>query len=1040
MRHTFLDFELDEEVYELRSRGEVIATQARVFALIAYLLHHRQRVVSKDELMGALWKGTVVSDAAISQVIMLARKALRDEGDAQRIIKTVRARGFRFVAAVASGREPTFAPTALAAATAIQASKLAPPEPRPALFGRLREQAALCERLTQAERGRGGIVLIEGEPGIGKTSLAAELAARAAASGIDVTWGRAWEEGGAPPFWPWIQVLRAIAQREGVERLRTLLGASAVELAPLLPELATNPALRPDTLGQNLDGLRTRFRLFDAMSRFFSSLCGQPPNSAGAPGQTQRARLIILDDLHAVDDASVQLLRFLLPDLAGMALLVVATCRDLEIVPGSALAALADSCTDPEQRIQLHGIAQDDVAALLQRKLGSAPCARSSAALYEVSAGNPLLVMALADRISPHNPEPTFELSQLASFALPERMLGAVRKHLSELPRETLEVLSAASAFGRQFSFGLLAELQACSAANLQEVLDPAVRRGVVRASSLGGSVWTFSHALVCHAVYAELAPTRRLALHRRIAELLEQSAPLERPPLYELAHHYFLAAADGCRAKALEYTQRAAAEANNMLAYEVAADLYERALSLAELEHADAGLSHVLRCSAAMAHYAAGELARATACLERATELARAEKHPERFAWAVLMLASALRGTILYDRARQAEQREALAMLPAADSGIRAMLLATSTLAAESLAERQASTLAAVEMARRLGDEFALRWALNARHLVLWGGATPEELLQISAEMVELGRATGDHELLLDALMWRMADYGELGDVEGVLRHHAEYSVLAERHGSPWHRYMAVGSDIFASFCNGEPIAHARRLSERTLHSGLRLHEPYADGFYAVRTLFLDFHEGLLLANPAADPPSCVPEDYRPFWALAWALGDRRDAARRMLARILASEAERQLRHPVRRPLLSTMAQVCALLGDTASAEQLYRVLLPDARRHLYLQAFVYLGPVEYYLGLLASTCGQTQRAAQHFEQALAESVPSSVMAAYMQYELARALGTQPARAAELLRDAQRTANALGMTYLQSAVVAALRDTEQLNCRARHS
>src|SRR4051812_34888255 len=107
MLHTFLDFELDEELCELRSQGQAIAMQSRVFDMIVYLLGARDRVVSKDELMDALWGGNVVSDAAISQVIMLARKALRDEGESQRVIKTMRGRGVRFVAEVESRtREP----------------------------------------------------------------------------------------------------------------------------------------------------------------------------------------------------------------------------------------------------------------------------------------------------------------------------------------------------------------------------------------------------------------------------------------------------------------------------------------------------------------------------------------------------------------------------------------------------------------------------------------------------------------------------------------------------------------------------------------------------------------------------------------------------------------------------------------------------------------------------------------------------------------------------------------------------------------------
>jgi DNA-binding winged helix-turn-helix (wHTH) protein len=102
MLHAFLDFELDEDARELRCQGRPVATQTRVLDLIVHLLRARERVVSRDELMRALWQGQVVSDAAISQVIMLARKALGDEGESQRVIKTVRGRGIRFVAEVES--------------------------------------------------------------------------------------------------------------------------------------------------------------------------------------------------------------------------------------------------------------------------------------------------------------------------------------------------------------------------------------------------------------------------------------------------------------------------------------------------------------------------------------------------------------------------------------------------------------------------------------------------------------------------------------------------------------------------------------------------------------------------------------------------------------------------------------------------------------------------------------------------------------------------------------------------------------------------
>jgi DNA-binding winged helix-turn-helix (wHTH) protein len=243
--HTFLDFQLDEDLFELRSRGEVIATQARVFALIHYLLRHRQRVVSKEELVRTLWDGAVVSDTAISQVVMLARKALRDEGDRQRVIKTVRGRGFRFIAQVDA--EPAAQPAPVQVAH----------EPS-ALLDRGAELNELMAQLAHAGCGRGGLVLIGGEPGIGKTSLVSEFAKLAAHGGGEVLWGRAWEDGGAPPFWPWIQVLRALERTYGTERIKSALGPNARELSTLLPELAPETAADG---GQELDGPRARDHL-----------------------------------------------------------------------------------------------------------------------------------------------------------------------------------------------------------------------------------------------------------------------------------------------------------------------------------------------------------------------------------------------------------------------------------------------------------------------------------------------------------------------------------------------------------------------------------------------------------------------------------------------------------------------------------------------------------------------------------------------------------------------------------------------------------
>jgi DNA-binding winged helix-turn-helix (wHTH) protein len=1050
MVHTFLDFELDEDLFELRSHGEVIATQARVFALIVYLLHARDRVVGKGELMKALWKGNVVSETAISQVVMLARKALGDEGDTQRVIKTLRGRGFRFVAPVGSvgGRGPAGAPGTAArepltemrepepnASPAATASLAAVVRGAP-LLGRERELRELGERLSELELGVGGVVLVTGEPGIGKTSLAEALAARASERGIEVIWGRAWEEGGAPPFWPWVQVLRAMLEREDADQLRSYLHTSAAGLLPLLSEHARAPegqralpALLP--YGEDIDASRARFRQFDAMSRWLRFACGRAPGAEAIPG-LHRPRLIILDDLHAADVASIELARFLMPELREMGLLLIGTYRDLERAGIPALTALAESCA--AHTLRLRGLSPAEAAELVARRLGTSSPARWARALHRLSLGNPLLLAELCSHFDADDPGPLVEFSELADFAIPERVAGAVRRHLAQLPAATREVLSTAAVLGREFSLPLLAALSARSEAELLETLSPALRQGVLRPAASSAARLMFSHGLVRNAVYAELVPGARIELHRRIGEALEQGAAGP-PSLYELAHHFYMAAPDGGRLKALDYAHQAANQANEMMAFETAAGLYDRVLQLAEHEPIDGVRLHELLCSAGNAWSRSGEIERACTRFDRAAALARTTD-PERFAWAVVLAAGARRGTLLHDPVYQQQLREALALLPPGDSEIKALVLSGSTLglrSAGSVAERQRATCAAVEMARRLGNDQVLHWTLNARHLQLWGAVPPLELVASSDEMVEIGKRTQDHDLLLDGLLWRVLDYSELGDMAASLRAQHEYRAEAEHFGSPWHRYVATGCQIFEAGAQCD-FARAAELSERALALGLRMQDSLAEPFYALRTLFADLHHGGAAAaergscDARPEPPSCVPADYRPFWALSWLQHGHLDAARAMLEQVLAQEREQLLLDHLRRPTLAAMAQVSARLGQRTAAEELYGLLRPDAGRQLLLQACVAMGPVDYYLGMLAAALGRRESAREHFEGALLQCEYARPLLLHIRYEYARLLaGEEPARARGMLSEVELAAGSVGMERLRARARAAL-------------
>lgn len=955
MIYRFQDFELDEARLELRRSGVDIAIQARVLRALIYLVRHRDRVVLKDELCDAVWQDIVVSDAALAQVIMHVRKALGDEGEQQSLLKTVRGRGFRFIADVSE----------LATTVAVPASppRCAATTAQHAVIGRSSELQHLLSGCDTARQGRGLCMLVGGEPGIGKSSLVEALAAEASARGLAVLWGRAWEDGGAPPFWPFIQVLRSLVERHGLEHLQHLSGPGWHELAALLAE-ALDGAEPAGPRAPARESATNRLRLFDALARLLRAL--------GA-GQHRAAQLIIVEDLHACDEASLHMLRFLSRELAGSPLLIVGTFRDLSLAQLPALRALVDS-VPATARLQLSALQPQDSALVLARNLSEPPSERLAACVYDLSGGNPLCIAELARHITHGNLPLLSEASSLDN-AVPERISQAVRLQLSALPEDSVLALKCASALGRSFAQPLLAQLLELSELQLLEQLAPALGCGILRASSACASQLCFAHALVRNAVYAELASHRRSQLHLQIAQLLEQRADPALVPLHELAHHYHLAASSGGRPKAIEYAVRAAMHAAEMRAFETAAELHERAFALSNIEGVPFYDLLLRTFCAGAACYAAGQLQQAVYYYDRAAEIARNHHAHQAVAEAVGAACYVLRGTIMFDRARQRQLREALRALPEGDSGIKAMLLPAATMgehAAGALAQRKAAVHAGIAMARRLHEPTVLGQTLNTSHHALWGAAHPSELLELANELIAQARATGDSEMLLDGLVWRVSDSLELGDCETAESDCTEYLSLLEGHHSGWHRYMAAILQHVQLTCHGD-LAGAQKLSKLAAELGVRQHEPSARSFFAVRSLF-HWLDGYSDDAPGCDldPPADLPVEYHAFWVLAWARSGRERQARAALATARARGFASLPLNPLLRSTLAIYGLCAIELAELESAAELYDLLLQHDGLHLLLQPGVYLGPSAYYLGKIADKLDRTHAAAQHFESAM--------------------------------------------------------------------
>ena len=407
------------------------------------------------------------------------------------------------------------------------------PQDTEAFVGRSGELAVLRAALRQAAAGDGRLVLVAGEPGIGKTGLARAFAQVAAANGALVLWGTAWEDGGAPPYWPWVQVLRSYGRQAGTEALAAAAGSQAALLAQLLPELGrTGPgdAMSADAMSADAAeqaGAGARFALFEAVCTVLDQA------SRSAP------LVVVLDDLHAAGRPAALLLRFAATARPSRVLLL-ATYRTAEAALDPAVSDVVAALESMSPPLVLAGLSSDDVRRLLP--------ATDAAVLADVQRrgdGNPLFVSQVA-RLLGHG------AATVADVPVPAGIRQAVRRQVARLasgpdgdgPPAAAEVLATAAALGPGVDPALVAAVLGVSAGAVAGLCDQATAIGLLRPGQDTGEVYRFGHALIRETLYAELTPQARAQVHGRIAAVLENAAGRSSA---ELAYHFLRAApADG--------------------------------------------------------------------------------------------------------------------------------------------------------------------------------------------------------------------------------------------------------------------------------------------------------------------------------------------------------------------------------------------------------------------------------------------------------------------------------------------------------------
>ena len=434
----------------------------------------------------------------------------------------------------------------------------------------------LAQALDDAHRGRRPYRAAPGEPGIGKTRLGEEFWAEHARAARTSLWGRCSEAGGAPAYWPWPQAMRGLGARELETTLRcsTRLGDGAGALSGA-PARAGEVSRLPPPAGM-LPGRRGRRRRASGCFGAVGSRC------CGARQGRGVACLIVLDDLHAADESSLLLLRFMAREIAGSRLLVVGAFRDVDPTPRDPLsAALAELVREPHTaQIELSGLSEPDVAAYIGLSTATDPVPQMIQAVHTGTEGNPLFVSEVVRLLDAEGGLSAGNVDQ----RIPPGIRPVIGRRVGRLSPDCGRVLVLAAVLGREFGLDTLTQLADLPRDKLLDVLDEAMAERLVGEASGSPGRLRFGHALIRDTLYDGLTPARRLQLHLQAGEALEAvyAADLE-PHLAELAHHFCAAAPAGGRDKGVDFARRGGVRAASQLAYEEAVRLYEMALALVD-------------------------------------------------------------------------------------------------------------------------------------------------------------------------------------------------------------------------------------------------------------------------------------------------------------------------------------------------------------------------------------------------------------------------------------------------------------------------
>ncbi|MBV9838087.1 MAG: AAA family ATPase [Solirubrobacterales bacterium] len=854
------------------------------------------------------------------------------------------------------------------------------------------------------------VVLLAGDPGIGKTRLLVEVARRVHDAGALVLAGRSPEQA-LVAYQPFLEALRHYIVNVPAGQLQASAREYGSELSRLIPELRRRvPDLPPPTPGEPE---MERYRLFEAVVGLLAECASSAPV------------LLVLDDLHWADRPTLLLLRHLARARGAGRLLILGAYRATEMGAGFAAALMELRHERLVTQINVTGLERDETAELVHLRTGEVPSASFSDALHEETGGNPLFIEEIVRHLAEAGVRAgRAGAGELQGAGLPEGVKEVIARRLTRLDESVIEWLRVAAVIGRDFESTLLEEVLSAPEEEYFVALEEALDDGLVVEAGASPGSYSFSHALIRETLYEGMSRPRRARIHRRVGAALEASDPDRH--LSALAHHYTRAAGPQDAERAIRYAMRAGEQAIAMLAHEEAAEHYARALEVLERFEPDA-LTRRLELLLALgeAQVRSGERPLAQQTFREAAGLAARLGDSASLARAAI---GASRRYVqppgVVDEELIGRLEQALEMMGGERSVVRVALLARLCGAIYFSPERErmkALSEEATVLAQELDDPQARALAAAARRRAFWAPDELQRRLADSTELLRQAREAGNVELELQGHAWLMVDLLEQGDMEAVEAQMEAFSAGAQRLRQPLYLWHAGVWEAMRALLSGQ-LERADDLALRALGTGVHGEGVTAPQYYALELLAIRREQRRMGELEQRVREAVQESPHRPAWGAAlltllWEQ-ERTDEARLQLDRLAASEFRDIPADGDWLPTIALLAEGASELRDAARAATLYRLLRGYEQRNVVVGlGALCLGSVARYLGRLAATLGEIEQAERHFERALAahQRLRAPVYVAHTQLDWAGALGPGE-RAAELLTAAAAIAEGLGL------------------------